>query len=96
MSRLKSNRQLWGKDFPVGGEWDAGATPPHMPPEQSGRWTIRREPDRFLVYFHKFDTGKDILLDTFLPTEVGELDAKSFALGACANLQTGPIEERQP
>jgi hypothetical protein len=30
MSELKSHLQIWGTDFPVGSEWDAGATPAHV------------------------------------------------------------------
>ena len=82
MSGVMSNCQLWGKEFPAGGEWDAGVTPPSHPPGQSGRWTVRREPERFVVVFHSFDNGKETLLDTFPPTEQGEIDAKTCALSA--------------
>ena len=41
MSGIRTSRQLWGRDFVVGGEWDAGSTPPHIRPEQAGRWTVR-------------------------------------------------------
>ena len=55
MSGVKSNRQIWGKDFPIGGEWDAGATPPLLPTCPSGRWTVRRGTENFIVIFHRFD-----------------------------------------
>ncbi len=86
MSGIKSNRQLWGRDFPVGGEWDAGSTPPHVRPEQAGRWTVRRDAEHFIVVFHCFSDGRETLLDSFPPTEQGELDAKACALAACNNL----------
>ena len=86
MSSLKSNRQIWGLDFPIGGEWDAGATPPHLPPEQAGRWTVRREAERFIVVFHCFGNGQETLLESFPPTGQGELDAKTCALAASRNL----------
>jgi hypothetical protein len=87
MSGVKSNRQLWGKDFPIGGEWDAGATPPHLPLDQAGRWTVHREAERFIVIFHFFDDRKETLLETFPPNEQGEVDAKSCALAARENLR---------
>ena len=78
MAEIKSNRQIWGTDFPIGGEWDAGVT--HTAPQ--GRWTVHRDPDRFAVFFHNFLTGEDILLGTFDPTEEGEIAAKCAALAA--------------
>ena len=80
MSELKTHRQLWGTEFPIGGEWDAKATKPHTRPADAGRWTVRREETRFVVVFHSFQTGKDTLLAEYPPTEQGELDAKNFAL----------------
>jgi hypothetical protein len=82
MSGVKSNRQLWGKDFPIGGE-----TPPHLPLDQAGRWTVHREAERFIVIFHFFDDRKETLLETFPPNEQGEVDAKSCALAARENLR---------
>lgn len=46
MSDIKSNRELWGVDFPVGGEWDAGYTAPAVQAGKQGRWTVRRAPHR--------------------------------------------------
>jgi hypothetical protein len=82
MPGIKSSRQIWGRDFVVGSEWDAGSTPPHLHPEQAGRWTVRREAECFTVVFHSFHTGQETLLDAFAPSEQGELDAKACALAA--------------
>ena len=75
---IKSNRQLFGTDFPLSGEWDAGVT--HNAPH--GRWTVRRDPDHFVVIFHHFQNSDDVLLDAFDPTEEGEIAAKNAALAA--------------
>lgn len=80
MPEIKSNRQLWGRDFPLGGEWDAGVTPPLLPKIPAGRWTVRRETERFVVVFHRFADGEETVLDTFSPTEQGEVDAKTCAI----------------
>jgi hypothetical protein len=87
MPGIRTNRQLWGRDFVVGSEWDAGSTPPHIRSEQAGRWTVRREESRFIVVFHHFADGKETLLGEFPPTEQGELDAKACALDAQDNLR---------
>lgn len=79
---VKSHRQIWGEDFPVGDEWDAGVTPPLWPTYPAGRWTMRREENRFLVFFHRFSDGLEITLGKFPPTEQGEIDAKTCALSA--------------
>ena len=90
MDEVKSNRQIWGKDFPVGGEWDAGATPPLLTTTPAGRWTVRREAERFITVFHRFSDGEEILLESFPPTEQGEVDAKTFAITARDNQQILP------
>jgi hypothetical protein len=82
MSEIRSNRELWGVDFPIGGEWDAGLTAAHTPAEKAGRWTVRRESECFAVYFHYFQSGQDDLLQTFPPTETGEVAAKISALAS--------------
>jgi len=82
MPEIKSHRQIWGTDFPLGGEWDAGVTPPVTATIPAGRWTVRREAECFLVVFHRFGDGHETLLEAFPPTEKGELDAKACALSA--------------
>ena len=77
---IQSNRQLWGRDFPVNGEWDAGYTSPHTPADRSGRWTVKREETRFIVVFHRFHDGQETLLAEYPATEAGEIKAKTFAL----------------
>jgi hypothetical protein len=96
MNTMLTNRQLWRNEFPIDGEWDAGATPPHFPLPKTGRWTARRDSDQFTVICHSYHTNTDTLLATFPPTEKGELDAKIFALSAKSNLQTVPAGEVLP
>jgi hypothetical protein len=85
MTTIKSNREIWGVDFPLNGEWDAGVTAPHTPAEKAGRWTVRRETERFAVYFHPFQSSAETLLKEFPPIEQGEIDAKIFALASRSN-----------
>lgn len=80
MIEIRTHRQLWGTDFPLNGEWDAKATQPHVSPEVAGRWTVRREANRFVVFFYCFQSGLEKQLAEYLPTEQGELDAKLYAL----------------
>ena len=75
-------RNIWGEDFPIGEEWDVGATPPLWPTYPAGRLTVLREKSCFIVFFHSFHGGKDTLLEEFPPTEQGELEAKTCALAA--------------
>lgn len=84
ISRLevKSNREIWGKDFAVGDEWDAGASTGVLAKFPAGRWTVRREEDGFVVVYHQFHDGKENVLEKFPPTEQGEIDAKVCALEA--------------
>jgi len=86
---VKSNRQIWGTDFPICGEWDAGATPALLPNIPAGRWTVRLEACRlypegklFAVVFHSFADRSEVVLGQFPATEQGEIDAKTFALAA--------------
>ena len=43
---------------------------------------MRRDPDHFVVVFHAFDSGEDIHLELFDPTEEGEISAKATAIVA--------------
>lgn len=90
MPPIQSNRQLWGRDFPTHGEWDAGYTPPQTPAHLSGRWSVRREAERFIVFFHRFQDGADVLLAEFPPDEAGEIEAKTCARLAHQTHQTTP------
>ncbi len=79
---VKSNRQIWGTDFPIGGEWDAGCN-------QEGHWTVRLEACRlypdgklFSVVYRVFADHGETVLGQFPATERGEIDAKTFALAA--------------
>ncbi len=92
MRPIQTNKELWGKDFPINGEWDAGLTPPHTPPGKSGRWTVKREETRFVVFFHYFQNHSDTLLAEYPATEQGEIDAKTCAVAARQNNQTTPFQ----
>ena len=59
MTEIKTHRQLWGTDFPLNGEWDAKTTRPNVRPELAGRWTVRRDPEQFVVIFHHFQNGQE-------------------------------------
>jgi hypothetical protein len=71
----------------IGAEWDAGVTPPGFG-GQAGRWTVRREANRIIVYFYCFKERRENLLAEFPPTEQGERAARAFARRVCDNLQT--------
>ena len=88
MSKIQSNKQMWGADFPAGGEWDAGVTLPGFQP--SGRWTVRREAEYFAVVFHNFQPTQDVLLKTFPLNETGEVEAKTYACQARDQGQNTP------
>lgn len=90
MRAIKTNKELWGKKFRIRGEWDAGLTPPHIPTEKSGRWTVRREETRFVVLFYRFHDHQETLLKQYPATEQGEIDAKICAISACQTNQTTP------
>ena len=80
---IKSNLQIWGVDFEIGTQWDAGSTPSHVAREKSGRWIVKCEPERVVVSFIHTIGGKEDLLNTFPSNEQGEIEAKTFALVAC-------------
>ncbi len=90
MEIVKSSHQLWGRDMELGAEWDAGVTPPLLPSCPAGRWTVRREADGFIVFFHRFMDGEETILGTFPSTEEGEIAAKTFALSARDTLLISP------
>jgi hypothetical protein len=92
MRQIQTNRQLWGTDFPIGGEWDAGLTRSHTPAENSGRWTVRREETRFIVVFHRFHDQSETLLAEYPATEQGEIDAKTCAVHAQQTNQITPFK----
>ena len=91
ITTMKTNKQLWGEDFPVGGEWDAGSTPPHTAVGKSGRWTVHRAQQSFTVVFHYTNIKRETLLAVYPPTEQGEIDAKTFAVHAHRIRQIQPI-----
>ncbi len=94
MTVIQTNKQLWGKDFPIGGEWDAGNTPPHTPHDKSARWTVRREQTRFVVVFHRFHDHQESILDEFPPVDEGEIEAKTCAVHMRNIHQTIPIPKQ--
>ena len=76
----KLHRTITGAEFPVGGEYDAKSTSPHIPNSKRGRWFVRREADRFAIYYEAYIDQVEHLLAEYPPTDTGELDAKTFAL----------------
>ena len=89
MPDIQSNKQLWGKDFPVGSEpckvrgaLGRRLSPLHKPLDQSGRWTVKREETRFIVVFFRFQDGQEVLLAEYPPDEAGEIEAKTCVLHA--------------
>ncbi len=62
----KANREIFGTDFPLGREWDAGVTPPNY--KRQGRWTVIRNAWEFRVIFYSFLNGTNEILETFPPT----------------------------
>lgn len=76
--QVQTHREIWGRPFPVNGEWDAGVT-------RCGRITARLTPEHWEVVSHRFpvpphDEGGEILMGFFPPTEAGERQAKEYAL----------------
>ena len=86
IEEIKSNQQVWGKPFPLGGEWDAGVTV-HRP---HGRWTVRLDPHEFVVIFHDFAARTDTVLERFEPTDEGEIAAKTCAVAAMKESRRTP------
>ncbi len=79
MEPIPTHQELWGVPFPINGEWDAGLTPVYFPHQGQGRWTVRRERERFVLVFYNFHTRRETLLDTFPPDEAGEVAATTAA-----------------
>jgi len=75
---VSTSRDIWGKDFPIGGEWDAGLGP-ERPGSPRGRWTVSRTEGAFVLVFHRIPAGVEETLATFLPTQYGEVQAKTYA-----------------
>lgn len=76
---IKTHREVFGTDFPRGGEWDAGVI--HCA-NLAGRWTVRcqEENGTFEVFFYNFMLEEErVLAPPFPPTEEGEIAAKSCA-----------------
>lgn len=77
MAEVKTAQELGHGEPQVGCEWDAGLTP--LGDSAPGRWTVRRDPDHWVVIFHSFN-GPEYIIQTFTPTEYGERAAKGMAL----------------
>ena len=79
MTEIKSNREIWGRPFPIGGGWDAGYTPIRKGFVQ-GRYTARRVLGGWDVVFQSLNGAPEQLLGAFPPTEEGEIQAKNYAV----------------
>jgi hypothetical protein len=77
MAKAKTAKELGQGELEVGYEWDAGLTPPGD--SAPGRWTVKRDTDKWVVLFHSFN-GPEYIIHTFPPTEDGERAAKGMAL----------------
>jgi len=73
----KTHRELHSKEPAVGYEADMGLTP--AGDKSPGRWTVRRDPEAWVVLFHSFN-GPEYVIQPFSPTEDGERAAKTMAL----------------
>ncbi len=74
---VKTHRELHGKEPVAGYEADMGLTPPGD--KSPGRWTVRRDPNGWIILFHSFN-GPEYVVQTFSPTDEGERAAKAMAL----------------
>jgi hypothetical protein len=79
MTDVKTNQAIWGRAFPIGGEWDAGYTP-IRPGLLRGRFAARRMPGGWEVVFQPLNGEPEQLLGAFPPTEEGEIQAKKLAV----------------
>lgn len=77
MAEVKTAQELGQGEPQVGYEADMGLTPPGD--SVPGRWTVKRDPDHWVVLFHSF-SGPEYIIHTFSPTEDGERAAKGMAL----------------
>jgi hypothetical protein len=108
-SPIRTNRETFGFDFEIGAQWDAGCTGPTD--RRRGRWTVRREPARFVVLFvdttaraddwlaRSPNTGEyERILGAYPGTDAGEVDAKTRAVSAMLHheYQAEPPREIAP
>lgn len=83
VEEVKTSKELGLGEPKPGYQWDAGNTPPGD--KAPGRWTVRRDPDQWVIFFHSFIyappqyVGPDCIIATFPPTEDGERAAKIMA-----------------
>lgn len=83
VEQVKTAKELGFPEPEIGYEWDAGNTPFSYPVR--GRWTVRRDLDHWTVFFYHFSlvfglSGHEEILQFYPPTEVGERQAKQYAL----------------
>jgi hypothetical protein len=79
MNEIMTDQEIWGRPFPIGGEWDAGYAPIRAGLVQ-GRFTARRMPGGWEVVFKPLNGEPEQILQAFPPTEVGEIQAKKLAV----------------
>ncbi len=77
VEQVKTSEELGFGEPEPGYEADMGNTPPGD--KSPGRWTVRRDPDAWVVLFHSFN-GPEYVIQTFSPTAEGERAAKTMAL----------------
>ena len=91
MNQIQTNKQIGGKDFPIGSKSRKvrGTLRRRLyPTGKSGRWTVpslgmtRREETRFVVVFHRCHDRPGIFLAESPATDQGEMDAKTCAIPA--------------
>ena len=74
---VRTHGELHGREAEIGHEADLGYTPPGHP--SPGRWTVRRDPDGWMLLFHSF-RGVEYVISRFSPTEEGERAARAMGL----------------
>ena len=78
---IKSNRSIWGKPFPVGGEWDAGY--------------IRLEGGRTdgFVFVRRTETAFEVVRRKYHPNGVGENEVvKAFPVNGLTDDEVDAVE----